>query len=50
MKIYQLVDDFVVNFEAARAVNFADLARKAHLQAEFSQLQSQCPYYYNKNH
>ena len=41
MKFNQLVDDAAEKFEVARAVNFADLAKKAQLQAEFSQLRTE---------
>ena len=40
MKINQLVEDAAEKFEVARAVNFADLAKQAQLQAEFSQLRT----------
>ena len=41
MKFNQLVDDSAENFEVAQAVNFADLAKQAQLQAQFSQLKSE---------
>ena len=37
MKFNQLVDDVAEELEVARAVNFADLAKQAQLQAQFSQ-------------
>ena len=48
MKFNQLVDDAVEKFEVARAVNFADLAKQAHLEAQFSQPQSENKIYFNK--
>ena len=35
-------------FEVARAVNFADLAKQAQLQAQFSQLRTEYNDYFNK--
>ena len=35
-------------FEVAQAVNFADFANQAKLQAQFSQLQSRCINYFNE--
>ena len=48
MKFNQLVDDAAKKFEVAQAVNFADIAKQAKLQAHFSQLQNQCNNYVNK--
>ena len=48
MKFNQGVDDAAENFEAAQAVNFADLAKQAQFQAQFSQLQSDYNNYFNK--
>ena len=48
MKSNQLVDDAAKKKEIAQAVNFADLAKQAQLQAQFSQLQSQYYIYFNK--
>ena len=48
MKFNQLVDDAVKKFEVARAVNFADLAKQAQLQAQFSQLRTDKNDYFNK--
>ena len=36
MKLNHLVDDATEKFEVAQAVNFADLAKQAQLQAQFS--------------
>ena len=36
MKFNQFVDDAAEKFEVARAVSFADLAKQAQLQAQFS--------------
>ena len=35
MEFNQIVDDAVQKFEVAQAVNFADLAKQAQLQAQF---------------
>ena len=48
MKINQLVDDAAEKFDVARAVNFADLAKQAHLQAQFSQIRTEYKNYFNK--
>ena len=48
MKFYQLVDDTAEKFEVARAVNLADLAKQAQLQAHFSQLRTEYNDYFNK--
>ena len=48
MKFNQLVDDAAEKFEVARAVNFADIAKQAQLQAQFSQLRSEYNDYFNK--
>ena len=48
MKFNQLVDDVAEKFEVARAVNFADLAKQAQLQAQFSQLRTEFNDYFNK--
>ena len=48
MKYYQLVDESAEKFEVAQAVNFAELAKQAQLQAQFSQLQSEYYNYFNK--
>ena len=48
MKFNQLVDDAAENFEVARTVNFADLAKQAQLQAKFSQLRTEYNDYLNK--
>ena len=40
MKFNQLVDDAAEEFEVARAVKFADLAKQTQLQAQFSQLRN----------
>ena len=37
MKFHQLVDDATEKFEITQAVNFADFAKQAQLQAQFSQ-------------
>ena len=47
MKFNQLADDAGENFELAQAVNFAELAKQAQLQAQFSQLQNQYSNYFN---
>ena len=41
MKVNQLVNDAAEKFEVARAVNFADVAIQAQLQAQFSQLRTE---------
>ena len=41
MKFNQLLDDTTNKIESAQAVNFADLAKQAQMQAQFSQLQSE---------
>ena len=48
MKFNQLVDDAAEKFEVAQAVNFADFAKQAQLQAQFSQLRTDYNYYFNK--
>ena len=48
MKINQSVDDAAEKFEVARAANFADLAKQAQLQAQFSQLRTEYNDYINK--
>ena len=48
MKFNQLEDDAAENFAVAQAVVFAELAKPAQLQAQFSQLQSQYINYFNK--
>ena len=48
MKFNQLVDDAAEKFEVARAVNFADLAKQAQLQAQFSQLRTEYNDYFEK--
>ena len=48
MKFNQLLDDAAEKFEVAKAVNFADLAKQAKLQAQFSQLQNKLKKYFNK--
>ena len=48
MKFNQLVDDRAVKFEVALAVNFADLAKQAQLQAQFSQIRIEYNDYFNK--
>ena len=40
MRFNQLVDDAAEKFEVARAVNFADLAKQAQLQAQFTRLRT----------
>ena len=47
MKFNQLVDDAADKFEVARAVSFADLAKQAQLQAQFSQLRTKYNDYFN---
>ena len=41
MKYNQLVDEDTEKREVRQPVNFADLARQAQLQAQFSELQNQ---------
>ena len=41
MKFNHLVDNAAEKFEVARAVNVADLAKQAQLQAQFSQLRTE---------
>ena len=48
MKFTQLVDDAAEKFAVALAVNFADLAKQAQLQAQFSQLRTEYNDYFNK--
>ena len=48
MKFNQLVDDAAEKFEVAQAVTFPDLAKQAHLQSQFSQLQTEYNNYFNK--
>ena len=48
MKLNQLVDDVAEKFEVAKAVNFADPAKQAHLQAQFSQIQNEYKIYFQK--
>ena len=48
MKFNQLVDDAAEKFEVAQAVHFADLAKQAKLQAQFSQLRTEYNDYFNK--
>ena len=48
MKFNQLVVNAAENFEAARAVIFADLAKQAQLKAQFSQLRTEYNDYFNK--
>ena len=48
MKFNQLVDDAAEKFDVARAVNFADLAKQAQLQPQFSQLRTEYNDYFNK--
>ena len=48
MKFNQLVDDAAEKFEVARAVIFADLAKSAQLQAQFSQLRTDYIDYFNE--
>ena len=47
-KFNQLVDDGAEKFEVAQAVYFADPAKKAQLQAPFSQLKNEYHNYFNK--
>ena len=48
MKYNQLVEDSAEKFDVARAVNFADPAKQAQLQAQFSQLRTEYNDYFNK--
>ena len=48
MKFNQLFDDAAEKIKVARAVNFADLAKQAQLQAQFSQLRTKYNDYFNK--
>ena len=48
MKFNQLVDGAAEKFEVARAVYFADLAKQAQLQAQFSQLRTEYNYFFIK--
>ena len=48
MKFNQLVNDAAEKFEIALAVSFADLAKQAQLQAQFSQLRTERNDYFNK--
>ena len=48
MRFNQLVDDAAEKFEVARAVNFADLAKQAQLEAQFSRLRTEYNDYFNK--
>ena len=48
MKFNPLVDDAAEKFEVARAVNFADLAKQAQLQEQFSQLRTEYNDYFNQ--
>ena len=48
MPFNQLVDDAAEKFEVARAVNFADLAKQAQLQAQLSRLRTEYNDYFNK--
>ena len=48
MKFNQLVDDAAEKFEVARAVNFAELAKRAQLQEQFSQLRTEYNDFFNK--
>ena len=41
MKFNQLVEDAEEKFEVARGINFADLAQRAQLQAQFSRLHTE---------
>ena len=47
-KFNQLVDDAAIKFVVARAINFADLAKQAQLQAQFSQSRTDHNDYLNK--
>ena len=48
MKFNQLVNDAADKIEVARALNFADLAKQAQLQAQSSQLRTELKDYFNK--
>ena len=48
MKFRQLVDDAAEKFKVARAVYFADFAKRAQLQAQFSQSRTEYNDYFNK--
>ena len=48
MRFNQLVDDAAEKFEVASAVNFANLAEQAQLQAQFSSLRTEYHDYFNK--
>ena len=48
MEFKQLVDEAAEKFEVAQAVNFADLAKQAQLQAHFSQLRTEYNNCFNK--
>ena len=48
MRFNQLVDASAEKFELARAVNFADLAKQAQLQAQFSRLRTEYNDCFNK--
>ena len=48
MEFNQLDDDAAEKFEVSSAVNFADLAKQAQLQAQFSQLCTEENDYFNK--
>ena len=48
MKFNQSVDDAAERLEVAQAVNFADPAKQAHLQTQFSQLRTEYNKYFNK--
>ena len=48
MRFNQLVDDVAEKFEVACAVNFADLAKQAQLQAQFSRLRTEYNDYFHK--
>ena len=48
MRFNKLVDDAAEKFEVARAVNFADLAKQAQLQVQFSLLRTEYNDYFNK--
>ena len=47
MKFNQLVDDAAEKFEVAGAVNFADRAKHAQLQAQFSKIRTEYNDYFN---
>ena len=48
MRFNHIVDDAAEKFEVARAVIFADLAKQAQLQAQFSRLRNEYNDYLNK--